>query len=108
MRLGMMDFHRLCRDMVGRCRLTLSTPSWKPPGTQRLKLIYDGTLSTLAINSNLRRYNMEVDRPGYGAEGEIGSQAITKHQVEQVFVKCNYEGEGAKSTVGAYTRPLKA
>jgi hypothetical protein len=41
---------------VGRCRLTLSKPVLKPPGTQRLKLNCHMLLSTFAFIFNLRRY----------------------------------------------------
>ena len=34
-------------------------PAFKPPGTKRLKLIYDGPVSNVAFNINLRRYNPE-------------------------------------------------
>ena len=42
---------------VGRCRLTLSNPRLKPPGTKRLKLKCDIVLSSFAFKFNLRRYN---------------------------------------------------
>ena len=34
-------------------------PMLKPPGTKRLKLEYDGLLSTFTFNFNLRRYIKE-------------------------------------------------
>jgi hypothetical protein len=44
------------RTQVGRCRLTLSKPKLKAPGTERLKLEYDEPLSSFAFTFNLRRY----------------------------------------------------
>jgi len=41
---------------VVRCRLTLSKPVLKAPGTKRLRLFYDGPPSNFAFKSNLRRY----------------------------------------------------
>jgi hypothetical protein len=35
-------------------------PKLKPPGTKRLKLQYDGLLSSFAFNFNLRRYTTEI------------------------------------------------
>jgi len=35
-------------------------PTLKAPGTQRLKVECDETLSSFAFNFNLRRYNMEA------------------------------------------------
>ena len=46
--------------VVGRCRLTLSSPMLKPPGTKRLKLNYDEVVSTSAFNFNLRRYSVDL------------------------------------------------
>jgi hypothetical protein len=46
---------------VGRCRLTLSKPTSKGTGTQRLKLEYGRLLSSFALNFNLRRYNKMLD-----------------------------------------------
>jgi len=45
-------------DLVGRCRFTVSKPVLKALWFQRLKLQYDETLSNLAFNFNLRRYNL--------------------------------------------------
>ena len=42
---------------VGRCRLTVSNPSWKQARCQRSKLKYHEPLSKFAFKFNLRRYN---------------------------------------------------
>ena len=44
--------------MVGWCRLYLSNPRCGLPGTERLKLSCDGTLSRFVFNFNLRCYRM--------------------------------------------------
>jgi len=36
-------------------------PALKAPGTNRLKLIYDGPLSNLAFKFNLRRYSLDEE-----------------------------------------------
>jgi len=46
-------------NKVGRCRLTVSKPVLEAPRFQRLKAQYDETLSNLAFEFNLRRYNKE-------------------------------------------------
>jgi len=45
---------------VGRCKLTLSKPKLKAPGTKRLKLNYVKPLSRFAFNFNLRRYGESI------------------------------------------------
>jgi hypothetical protein len=44
--------------MAGRCRLTLSNPFLKAPGSKRLKLRYCEPLSKYTVEFNLRRYTM--------------------------------------------------
>jgi len=46
---------QVARTEVGRCRWTVSKPRLNAPGTKRLKLRYDGPLSEIASNFNLRR-----------------------------------------------------
>jgi len=46
---------------VGRCRLTLSKPALKAPGTNRLKLKCDKLLSRFGFNVNMRRYTAVLD-----------------------------------------------
>ena len=50
---------------VGWCRLTVSKPVLKAPGTgtKHLKLKYDQLLSTFAFNFNLRRYTVVAQGP---------------------------------------------
>jgi len=45
---------------VGRCRLTVSHPMLKAPGSILLKLRCDGPLSDVAFNFNLHRYTQVV------------------------------------------------
>ena len=49
------------RILVGRCRLTLTIPKLKAPGTKRLNLNYDALLSSFAFKINLRRYILEEE-----------------------------------------------
>jgi hypothetical protein len=70
-------------------------PMLKAPGSMLLKLRYDGTLSNLAFNFTLRRYNPDNERQS-GARGESGADG----------------GRGTNRRVtawrqaGAYTRSL--
>jgi len=48
---------------VGRCRLTLSKATLKAPGSKRLKLEYDVTLSDFAFKFNSRRYSKVPHTP---------------------------------------------
>jgi len=62
----------------------------KPPGTKRSKLEYDGLLSNLGFNFNLRCYALRVIVDGYNAPLTAGN-----------FVDLVQSGY---YTAGAYTR----
>ena len=64
-------------------------PTLKPPGTERLKLIYYGPLSNLAFKFNLRRYSM----------GDLGLRCRDV-RTREVGI------QDIHSKAGAYTRSL--
>ena len=51
-------------DQVGWCRLTVSKPLLKAPGTKRFKLKYNQPPSKFAFEFNLRCYDQVVYPPG--------------------------------------------
>jgi hypothetical protein len=68
----------------------------KPPGTKRLKLIYDQSLSTSAFNFNVHRYNMAVI---------IACVVFLVAFVMLDFAPVYFQ-KLIKYRAGAYTRPL--
>jgi hypothetical protein len=68
-------------------------PKFKPPGTKRLKLEYDGLLSSFAFKFNLRRYTMAELRGRM--EAAERDAADSRAQVMRV------EGAAAAAAAGA-------
>jgi len=58
--LVLCEIYKFVASKVGRCRLTLSKRTLKPPGTKRLKLQYDEPLSNFAFKFKLRRYTKYI------------------------------------------------
>ena len=50
-------------------------PTLRAPGTKRLKLSYDGSLSKFAFKFNLRRYTMYADQPHAREAGHVAGAA---------------------------------
>jgi hypothetical protein len=57
-------------------------PTWKAPGTKRLKQTYDERLSSFAFKFNLRRYSLVIrlnDAPTVGFEEFVGSKTTFRY-----------------------------
>ena len=83
-------------NKVGRCRLTLSKPKLKPPGTKRLKVNCDVLLSTSAFKFNLRRYKeemLEADQEALRRERE-GVRATLGRAVQIQIHVCKHGIKG--------------
>jgi len=52
-------------------------PTFKAPGTKRLKLKYDESVSNFAFKFNLRRYNQERERLREKRKRKVGGQGLT-------------------------------
>jgi len=80
-------------------------PNLKPPGTKRLKLEYDGLLSSSAFKSNLRRYNEEA-MLAVGALAYATGEGFEKYaQALYPFIELGLKNH-EEYEAGAYTRPL--
>jgi hypothetical protein len=83
-------------------------PTLRPPGTERLKLEYDGSLSNFAFYFNLRRYNSVME----SLASRRASIAAAAMRSLQSGVGAGAGGgvlgldEESGSLAGAYTRPL--
>ena len=69
-------------------------PTMKAPGSKRLKLRYDGPLSTFAFNFNLRRYIESMPYPRYA--GSVGDNELN-------LMGCSDLYEAAEASLFAIT-----
>jgi hypothetical protein len=63
------------------------TPVLKPSGTKRVKLIYDGLLSSFAFNFKLRRYMMACPGGciGGGGQPKTKDKGALKKRMEAIY-----------------------
>ena len=60
-------------------------PKLKPPGTKRLKLKSDDSLSSFGFNFNLRRYTMGyIQTPGYADESHSATRSLGSNNATQL------------------------
>ena len=69
---------RIFGQVAGRCRLNRRNPMMTAPGTKRLKLKYEETLSNVAFKFNLWRYKVvQEPQSAFGPMGSNGEENVS-------------------------------